>query len=631
MAGLKDPLTRLSFVFIIWILTSAAADSPPIIEKDVEGIIASFGDFDSDKLTDVFVISSDGRSFSLLQGFKTEPVLRKNRNWSCTLPKEKDPSEKIVALMPSDFHGMAMMDVLVVTKMEPDHYKLYLMKGNKKSLDCHLPSHFDEFSIIWKSQPLVVDINGDMIADILGITLDTTNNDVKRQVMISGFNATFSQKDMFGGEYVKKVIPEINSNAFVDLNADTIPDLFIEGKDDYEYWLLQDGGFTVNITTGMPRTIPFPKFAVRGTSTFLDINSDGIIDHLIPVCHDSDCDNSAIVMLDEYKWVEVATGFHSPKDDKITYGFFVDDMKIQQFHFPMTLRQADFNGDGYPDLVTLMKPSDEGDPIVVVLFNHLSNSTLPGRTFNAWPAPKPYPNSRRPLLVSFFDAFEDGKPDLLMSTIDKKNPDKIYIDLLINTFMDDACFLKVMVASGLCYDDCSGVKGPNSTPTFEPGGENVLVKGVAYGTNQPGPTICHELVDTEGKRRRGCGGQLTQSAFFPLQMPYIIFGLGSTPNFVDMLTATIPIPNSTITPRTRSWTQIVPDAQVVLIPYPIDDPSQWRSKLFLTPSDMVLSTLITLATICILLIIVIAFLHRKEILEDIAEHEEYKRHWPDSR
>lgn len=472
MTGLKDPLRRVSFVFIIiWILTSTAADSPPLIEK-VDGIIASFGDFDSDKLTDVFVISPDGKSFKILQGFKTEPVLRNNSNWSCSLPKDKvDSSEKIVALMPSDFHGMAMMDVLVVTKMDTlDNYKLYLVKGNKKSLDCHWGSHFDEFSIIWKSQPLVVDINGDMIADILGVTRDTTNNDVKRQVMISGFNATFKLKDMFGGDYVKKEMLEFNSNAFVDLNADTVPDLLIEGKDDYEYWILQDGGFTVNEATKIPVIHPFPEVAVRGTSTFLDINSDGIIDHLIPVCRDKDCKNSAILMFDEYKWVEVASGFHSPKDDKITYRFFVEDIQqynpiIQQFHFPMTLRQADFNGDGYPDLVTLMKPSEGNpDPIVVVLFNHPSNSTVPGRTFNAWPLPNPpYPDSRRPLLVSFFDAFEDGKPDLLMSTIDKKNPDQIYIDLSINTFMDDACFLKVMVASGLCYDDCSGVKGPNSS------------------------------------------------------------------------------------------------------------------------------------------------------------------------
>jgi len=114
-------------------------------------------------------------------------------------------------------------------------------------------------------------------------------------------------------------------------------------------------------------------------------------------------------------------------------------------------------------------------------------------------------------------------------------------------------------------------------------------------------------------------------------MPYAIFGLGSLPNFVDELNATIPNRDHAPVKRYRTWTQIVPDAQVVLIPHPPDEPDQWRRKLFLTPSDIVLSTLITLASICCLLVLIIAVLHRKEILEDLAEHEEYKRHWPDSR
>ena len=31
------------------------------------------------------------------------------------------------------------------------------------------------------------------------------------------------------------------------------------------------------------------------------------------------------------------------------------------------------------------------------------------------------------------------------------------------------------------------------------------------------------------------GGQLSQSNHFALQLPYVIFGLGQTPNFVDIV------------------------------------------------------------------------------------------------
>ena len=602
-----------------------AADTPPIVENDVQGVIASFGDFDSDKMTDVFLISPDGRTFSILQGFKTEPLLRKNKKWTCTLPTSVSSDENIVALMPSDFHGMAMMDVLVVTKNK-NHYSLYLVQGNKHSLECSSLS--EPLGVKFKSQPLLVDINGDMITDILGSTLDSTtpSENSKRQVLVFGFNATFERRDLFGVE-----IPESNSNAFVDLNSDTAPDLFILG-DKMEYWFLGRNGFSAPDVT-----YNIPDYPIIGQSSFVDIDSDGILDHIIPVCRDKNCEDPAIMMKDHegYKWIEVASGFKTEEEHPKFYGFYLQEKElINQMKFLMTLRFADFNGDGFADFVTLVKEKGSSTPKVALLINVHSNHTKIGRSFSIlMPPSQPQSESRKPIIAGFFDLYEDGKADIIVSSVDadsSSNPKNVYVDVLINFKMYDATFIKVMVASGLCYDDCSAVKGPNSTPTFEPTEDNVLVRGVAYGTNQPGPHICHELIDTEGYRRFGCNGQLTQSANFPLQMPYTIFGLGSTPNFVDTLTATIPGPNTSFI-RSRAWTQIVPDAQVVLIPYPKDDPDQWRSKLFLTPSDMVLSTLITLASICILLIIVIAFLHRKEILEDIAEHEEYKRHWPDSR
>jgi len=36
------------------------------------------------------------------------------------------------------------------------------------------------------------------------------------------------------------------------------------------------------------------------------------------------------------------------------------------------------------------------------------------------------------------------------------------------------------------------------------------------------------------------GGQLSQSAHFALQLPYVMFGLGQTPNFVDQVGVGIP-------------------------------------------------------------------------------------------
>jgi len=45
------------------------------------------------------------------------------------------------------------------------------------------------------------------------------------------------------------------------------------------------------------------------------------------------------------------------------------------------------------------------------------------------------------------------------------------------------------------------------------------------------------------------GGQLSQSAHFALQLPYVMFGLGQTPNFVDEVG--VGIPNIMENPKVR--------------------------------------------------------------------------------
>jgi integrin alpha FG-GAP repeat containing protein 1 len=55
-----------------------------------------------------------------------------------------------------------------------------------------------------------------------------------------------------------------------------------------------------------------------------------------------------------------------------------------------------------------------------------------------------------------------------------------------------------------------------------------------------------------------------------LQLPYIIFGLGSTPNFVEQLTVGILITAKTDQSQyTKVWRQqIIPNSQLVINPSP---------------------------------------------------------------
>lgn len=94
--------------------------------------------------------------------------------------------------------------------------------------------------------------------------------------------------------------------------------------------------------------------------------------------------------------------------------------------------------------------------------------------------------------------------------------------------------------------------------------------------------------------------QLTQSSHFALQLPYIHFGLGRLPNFLDKITVTVP---STLLkcnskhgtercveiclsiylhfkyfldfkPRQNQWTMIIPNSLLYIKPYPLNNPSR---------------------------------------------------------
>lgn len=55
-------------------------------------------------------------------------------------------------------------------------------------------------------------------------------------------------------------------------------------------------------------------------------------------------------------------------------------------------------------------------------------------------------------------------------------------------------------------------------------------------SNIVGPTVRYNSTHPDGSLANGVATQLTQSTNQALQIPYIQFGLGSTPNFIDVLT-----------------------------------------------------------------------------------------------
>lgn len=169
-----------------------------------------------------------------------------------------------------------------------------------------------------------------------------------------------------------------------------------------------------------------------------------------------------------------------------------------------------------------------------------------------------------------------------------------------NTLDYDANFVKVIVLTGLIN---------KKNPTLHtPLGR----KKRTYGTNLPGPRIKYFTTTQDGEVQRGSSVQLPQSSYFALQLPYTIFGLGRTPNFVDSLTVGMGH-------MQRTWTQLIPNSQIIVVPKPIEDPQRWKAQLFVTPSKLILMSVVALGGTCFVIVLIILVLYIKEKREDKQE------------
>lgn len=145
-----------------------------VFGKYTDGLPAAFGDFNSDELTDVFVLRDNQEKIEIFLAYEEEPLLR---------PSRPDPlmcsfaDHKITSVVPGDYDGDALMDVLITTVKKQrngdDDDKsisyVYVLWGGVISGSSYLNCSIESKPLIEMfGQPLAIDYNQDMIIDLFG-------------------------------------------------------------------------------------------------------------------------------------------------------------------------------------------------------------------------------------------------------------------------------------------------------------------------------------------------------------------------------------------------------------------------------------------------------------------------------
>jgi len=278
---------RCVTIFVVFVLiglisgpfTVTADDgfAPSNVGLSHRGILAAFGDLDSDKRTDLFyIVETNGTHEVHVYMWRGGSGF--TREASCVVVEPRP----ITALATADFDYDGKLDLLVMGESASGHTYLHVYLGNLHSL-AKDPIVLEEAL----DQVLVMDVNGDLRPDLFGEAAASG----QRAFWINRLQTTGAFDVQ--GQALPAGLPSLaplsrpHSSAFVDLDGDCAADLVVTSKrnDDsgrertaVEIWLNRKAnGFEFLRSSLAPLG--------TGQIAFSDIDGDGTIDVLFPVCY----------------------------------------------------------------------------------------------------------------------------------------------------------------------------------------------------------------------------------------------------------------------------------------------------------------------------------------------------------
>lgn len=199
----------------------------PVFGYNVQGQPVAFGDFDSDELTDMFILKDQGRRVEIMFGSNIEPFLTTNSQTKC-----KFDHHIITSVVPGDFNGDALMDLLVTVKnitapsegwttnwfpryeQQNNDLDVHILWGELNKLHCPINEFEPLFTII--DQPIVINYDSNMIVDLFGVK-KMSNGTTQRMFWLFNSTKTFTEFPMENNYKSDMRIPQ--SHGFVDIGG----------------------------------------------------------------------------------------------------------------------------------------------------------------------------------------------------------------------------------------------------------------------------------------------------------------------------------------------------------------------------------------------------------------------------
>ncbi|CXI83938.1 conserved Plasmodium protein, unknown function [Plasmodium berghei] len=631
---------------------------------DIDAEIGDFGDYNSDVKTDLILFKYDKTTMtSTIFVYIFSPSENK-----FVYHTEAKLEGKIVNLMVIDLNFDGSLDVLVLFKDNNSQDKFYIstfiqnesdeleerFNSKIKETENESISDLEDQSFYFTNiHPLLCDINNDGLPDLIAQHPNKSKS-FSRFIWINNGNDGFKSilwenMDLF--EYTDlSEISNPNSNAIVDLNGDCKADLVftvINKKNTkrifLEIWINK-------IVNGKSRYVKADEDYMLPANSmqiiFADFNADGSIDMVVPTCVKSSSCNYCCTRGDkiyfipniqtkicENSWTKnednkcrLASNLCSESDfefaNKLSpdYISLLDDKGLHFYgdaSYPSYLSVGDVDDDGYLDLLVSLR-NDKGQNFVRIYKNEQISNNDPNHTdirrfYNYYQfissVEKPTPDVYN---AAFFDIFENGILDVIIfGTYNSNSKVKKYSSVgFVRSNETDSLFLKSTALNGICVNDCYKEKDKISTKTL--------------GGNAHGPTFKITVIDANGTKSSKIGIQKSQSAHSPLQLPYVLFGLGRTSNYVEEFYVGMPTHEQSYY---NMWVSIIPNSHIIVIPYPLDDSHKWQIQLSVNPSNKFYS-IIYITLICLSVIGVLIFIFdRKEKVEDSKEEMGFKSHF----